>query len=145
MVRVARHTILTVPPAIAWTLVRDFGAMADWNDMVKSSRIENGPADQVGCRRVLAFVDDGVWIHELTGLSDPDMTLTYRIVGMPTPTPISIRNYSATLSVRSESAGKSCRVDWSAEFDTDDIEEMVKRAGQVFERGFEGLRRRLLA
>lgn len=145
MVTVTRTTVIDVPPAKAWALIRDFNAMPDWNDTVRASRIEDGPADRVGCRRVLTFEDGGVWTHELTGLSDADMSLAYSIVGTPMPMRIPVWDYRAELRVGPGPTAGSCRIDWRADFATDHAAEMTARAGQVFERGFEGLRRKLVA
>ena len=144
MITVARHTIIAVPPATAWALIRDFSAMPDWNDMVISSRIEDGPADRIGCRRILMFDDGVIWTHKLIALSDVTMTLSYSIVDTPLSMRMSIWDYGATIGVSPESANGACRIDWRADFATDHIVAMTERAGQVFERGFVGLRRRLL-
>jgi hypothetical protein len=145
MVTVTRSTLIDVAPAAAWTVIRDFNAMPDWNDTVVASRIENGPADRLGCRRVLTFEDGGVWTHELTALSDAEMRLAYAIVGTPMPMRIPVWDYRAELAVTAGPVANTCRIEWRAEFATDHVAEMMDRAGQVFERGFAGLRRRLLA
>ncbi len=149
MVNVTRTFTLKVPAERAWALIRDFNAMPQWNDTVRSSRIENGPADRVGCTRVLEFDDGGLWTHQLTGLSDEDRCLQYRITATPQPMPIPVWNYRARICVRSPLAGAekadaeeavTCQVSWSAEFETSREADMQERAGQVFERGFSGLR-----
>lgn len=149
MVNVTRTVTLRVPAERAWALIRDFNAMPQWNDTVRSSRIENGPADRVGCTRVLEFDDGGLWTHQLTGLSDEDRCLQYRITGTPQPMRVPVWNYRARICVQSLSARTensyayeacACAVSWSAEFETDREADMQERAGQVFERGFFGLR-----
>ncbi len=145
MVTVIRHALFDVPPAAAWAVIRDFNAMPDWNDTVVASRIENGPADRIGCRRILTFEDGGIWTHELTSLSDAEMRLAYSIVATPLPMRIPVWDYRAELSVTAGPVANACRIDWRADFATDHVAEMTARAGQVFERGFAGLRRRLLA
>ena len=50
-VSVTCSCVLAVVPARAWALIRDFDAMPAWNGSVRQSRIEDGPADRVGCRR----------------------------------------------------------------------------------------------
>ena len=144
MITVARHTIIAVPPATTWALVRDFNALPDWNDMVISSRIEDGPADRIGCRRILMFDDGVIWTHKLIALSDATITLSYSIVDTPPSMRMPIWDYGATIGVSHESANGACRIDWRADFATDHIVEMAERAGQVFESGFVGLRRKLL-
>lgn len=141
MVAVIRSTLIDVPPAAAWKVLRDFNSMPDWNDTVVASRIENGPADRVGCRRILTFADGGVWTHELTALSDAEMRLAYSIVGTPKPMRIPVWDYRAELVVAGGPVANTCRVEWRAEFATDHVAEMTERAGQVFESGFAGLRR----
>ncbi|MCF8159620.1 MAG: SRPBCC family protein [Polaromonas sp.] len=149
MVNVTRTVTLRVPAERAWALLRDFNAMPQWNDTVRSSRIENGPADRVGCTRVLEFDDGGLWTHQLTGLSDEDRCLQYRITGTPQPMRVPVWNYRARICVQSLSArtensyayeASACAVSWRAEFETDREADMQERAGQVFERGFFGLR-----
>lgn len=143
-------TLGTTLPASAvrvWALVRDFDAMPAWNASVQQSRIEAGPADRIGCRRVLVFDDGGTWEHQLTGLSDADMTLQYRIVATPQPMRIPVWNYRAEMRVvagkteAGDGAAEQCQVQWTAWFDTAHPDEMQIRARQVFQRGFDGLRR----
>ena len=143
MVTVFRSTRIAADPARAWALVRDFDAMPVWNTATRASHIENGPADRVGCLRVLAFDDGGTWTHQLTGLSDEDRRLQYRIVGTPQPMRIPVWNYRAEMrvAVPEDGAPGHCIVEWRAEFETADEAGMRERAGRVFEQGFEGLRR----
>jgi hypothetical protein len=99
-VEVTRPACIAAPPALAWTLIRDFDALPSWNASVRSSRIEQGPADCIGRRRVLAFDDGGVWTHQLSGLSDDDMRLQYCIVGTPQPTRVPAWDYRAEMQVQ---------------------------------------------
>jgi hypothetical protein len=146
-VAVSLATALPVNAAQAWALIRDFDAMPRWNASVQQSRIEDGPADRVGCRRVLVFDDGGVWTHQLTGLSDVDRKLQYSIVATPQPMRIPVWNYRAEMQVladpeqQRDGAGNNCRVVWSAVFETAQVDDMQGRARQVFEQGFAGLRR----
>ena len=146
-VAVTLDTTLPVSAARVWALLRDFDAMPAWNATVRQSRIEDGPADRVGCRRVLEFDDGGIWTHQLTGLSDADMKLQYRIVATPQPMRIPVWNYRAEIRVvagntpRRDGAAEVCKVQWDAWFDTAHASEMQVRARQVFQQGFDGLRR----
>ncbi len=151
MVSVTCACTLAVDAARAWALIRDFDAMPAWNDSVRQSRIEDGPADRVGCLRVLVFDDGGIWTHRLTGLSDVDMKLQFSIVGTPQPMRIPLWNYSAEIRVipgagaAASATNPDCSIEWRAQFETAHADEMRGRAGQVFEAGFAGLRRRLEA
>lgn len=146
-VAVSLDTDLPRDAACVWALIRDFDAMPRWNASVRQSRIKDGPADRVGCRRVLVFDDGGVWTHRLTGLSDEDRMLQYRIVGTPQPMRIPMWNYRAEIRVLagaqpSEGGGSAgCRVRWEAWFETAHADAMQERAQQVFAQGFAGLRR----
>ncbi|MCZ4313435.1 SRPBCC family protein [Comamonadaceae bacterium G21597-S1] len=144
-VAVSLGTDLSVPAERVWALIRDFDAMPAWNASVRQSRIEDGPADRPGCRRVLVFDDGGTWTHELTGLSDADMRLQYRIVATPQPMRIPVWNYRAAIQVLADPAGAGCRVQWDAWFETMHPDEMQSRARQVFALGFDGLRRYFVA
>jgi hypothetical protein len=141
MIEVYRSSIIPAPAKRVWTLLRDFNAMPEWNTTIKSSVIEDGPADRIGCRRVLTFDDGSVWIHELTGLSDAELILSYAIVGTPQPMRIPIRDYRATLSLTTITDGDLCLVEWRATFDTDNETAVRERAGAVFQAGFDGLKR----
>ncbi len=130
-----------------WALIRDFDAMPAWNVSVRQSRIEDGPADRIGCRRVLVFDDGGTWSHQLTGLSDVDMKLQYRIVATPQPMRIPVWNYRAEIRVAADNAqgqdgeAQRCKIQWDAWFDTAHPDDMRMRARQVFQQGFAGLQR----
>lgn len=146
-VAVTLGTTLPVGAARVWALIRDFDAMPTWNVSVRQSRIEDGPADRIGCRRVLVFDDGGTWSHQLTGLSDADMKLQYRIVATPQPMRIPVWNYRAEIRVAVDDAqgqdgvAQGCKIQWDAWFDTAHPDEMQKRARQVFQQGFAGLQR----
>lgn len=148
-VTVVKEARLATTATLAWALIRDFNAMPAWNEAVQRSHIEHGPADRIGCRRVLQFDGAGLWIHELTGLSDVDMKLQYRIVEAPQPMPIPMANYRAEMLVIADAGqdmtAPGCTIRWRAEFDTPEPESMKRRALEVFDKGFEGLRRRLSA
>ena len=141
---IVRSTIIATPAERAWALVRDFNAMPAWNGTVTASRIEDGPADRVGCRRILTFDDGGIWTHALTRLDDAAMTLGYSIVGPPQPMRIPVWNYCAVMRVRPVSPG-SCEIEWQGDFETEHPQEMAVRAAQVFDSGLAGLQRRLLS
>ncbi|MBL8380466.1 MAG: SRPBCC family protein [Burkholderiales bacterium] len=146
MITVQSEAEFEVAADALWRLVRAFDAMASWNPSVRKSRIEDGPPDRIGCLRVLEFDDGGTWTHRLTGLSDEDMRLQYRIVAGPPGAPVVLRDYRAEMLVEAltDRAQPACRLHWQAWFETDQPEVMQARARQVFAAGFEGLRRALV-
>jgi hypothetical protein len=141
MIEVHRYAVIAAPAKRVWALVREFDAMPEWNATILSSFIENGPADRIGCRRVLIFDDGSVWTHELTGLSDAEMTIAYAIVGTPPETKTPMRDYRATIRLQPVNGGGQCRIDWRATMETDQEAAVRERAGAVFEAGFDGLKR----
>ena len=140
------RAVLPAAPAVVWGLIRDFNSMPSWNPSVVGSHIEDGPADRVGCFRVLDFGAGGLWKHRLTGLSDNDMVLQYRIVDGPGMATGLIQHYSATMQVSpAEHAPlNSCELSWEAWFESNSPEVAEERAADVFEAGFIGIRRHLL-
>jgi len=142
MIEVTRSSVIPAPAERVWVLVRDFNAMPDWNAAIRSSVIENGPADRIGCRRLLTFDDGSVWTHELTELSDAEMTISYAIVGMPAATRIPMRDYRATIRLEPIIDGDLCFIAWRATLETDQEAAVRERAQAVFQAGFDGLKRR---
>ena len=142
MIEVYRSSIIPAPAKRVWALVRDFNAMPEWNATIRSSKIENGPADQIGCRRLLTFDDGSVWIHELTALSDAEMTIAYAIVGIPPATTIPMRDYRAVIRLEPVIDGDLCFIAWHARLETDQEAAVRERASAVFQSGFDGLKRR---
>ena len=142
MIEVYRSSVIPAPATRVWALVRDFNAMPDWNAAIKSSSIEDGPADRIGCRRVLTFDDGSIWTHELTDLSDAEMTISYAIVGMPAVTKIAMRDYRATIRLEPVTDGDQCFIAWRAWLETDAEAAVRVRAQAVFQAGFDGLKRR---
>jgi hypothetical protein len=143
VIEVCRSSVIAAAPERVWALVRDFNAMPEWNATIRGSVIENGPADRIGCRRVLTFDDGSVWTHELTALSDANMTIAYAIVGMPPVTKIPMQNYRAVIHVEPMRDDAGCSITWRATLETDHEDLVRERAAAVFQAGFEGLRRKL--
>lgn len=145
MIEVTRTSVIAAPAPRVWALVRDFNAMPEWNATIRSSVIENGPADRIGCRRVLTFDDGSVWVHELTQHSDTEMTIGYAIVGTPPGTKIPMRDYRALIHLETVIDGDQCFIAWKATLETDQEAAVRERAQAVFQAGFDGLKRRFSA
>jgi hypothetical protein len=138
-IEVSLSSLIPAPAKSVWALVRDFNAMPQWNATIQSSVIENGPADRIGCRRVLTFDDGSRWTHELTALSDAGMSIAYAIVGMPPVTKIPMRGYRAVIRLEPADGGQ-CRITWQATLETDQEAAVRARAEAVFQAGFDGLK-----
>jgi hypothetical protein len=141
MIEVYSSSVIPAPAKRVWALIRDFNALPEWNATILNSFIENGPADRIGCHRVLIFDDGSVWTHELTGLSDAEMTIAYAIVGTPPGTNTPMRDYRAIIRVEPADGGDHCVVTWRATMETDQEAAVRERAGTVFQAGFDGLKR----
>jgi len=142
MIEVYRTSVIPAPAKRVWALVRDFNAMPEWNTTIRTSTIEDGPADRIGCRRRLVFDDGSTWVHELTGLSDGEMTIVYAIVGVPEATRVPMRNYHATIRLEPVIDGDQCFIAWRATLETESEAAVRERAGAVFQAGFDGLKRK---
>jgi hypothetical protein len=142
MIEVYRSSVISAPASKVWALVRDFNAMPAWNATIRASRIEDGPAERIGCKRVLTFDDGSQWIHALTGLADAERTISYAIVGVPEGSKIPIRDYHATIRLIAVTDGDQCLIEWCARFETDNEAGVRDRAGAVFQAGFDGLKRK---
>lgn len=144
-VNVAQHTVLPAAAARVWGCIRDFNSMPEWHASVVGSHIVGGPADRIGCLRVLDFGAGGLWTHQLTGLSDEDMVLEYRIVDGPQILAGFIQHYRARMQVSpaEHASNSSSKLLWEAWFQSDNPDVAHARAAAVFEAGFHGIRQHL--
>lgn len=133
-----------IPASIerVWTTVRDFNALPTWHPLIVQSRIEGyKPADQVGCIRAFRLKDGGFIREQLLSLSDLEYSLTYAIL----ESPMSVKDYLATIQLMPVTDTNSTVVEWSAEFScsTDQamaLSELIERG--VFQRGLNALKQR---
>lgn len=136
-------SVIEAPAARVWERIRDFNALPDWHPAIAESRIEGGgPSDRVGCVRAFRLADGGFLRERLLALSDYDFSVTYSIL----ESPMEVESYVATLKLTPVTDGDRTFAEWSAEFDCppEREEELVARiAGDVFQGGFDALRRAL--
>ena len=139
MARVYVSTVLPHTIDQVWHRIRDFNAMPDWHPNILESRIEGDePADRVGCVRNFVLSPDVRIRERLLALSDRDFSFSYAIIESPVP----VKNYVATLALRSVTMGKQTFAEWAAEFECDPNEQehltnLVREF--VFEAGLGGL------
>lgn len=119
-----------------WAIVRDFNALPRWHPLVATSRIEGDrSADSLGCIRNFQLAETGETVREqLLALSDVEHFSTYSILESPLP----VRNYVATLTLRRITTTGQTFGEWQSRFDTPPGEEesacdLVKG---VYEDGF---------
>jgi NADPH2:quinone reductase len=141
--KVVRSTVIEAPIERVWAVLRDFNSHERWHDVVASSRIENGEASsQVGCVRSFSLKDGNRIREQLLALSDTEYRSTYCILDATVP----LRRYVATVTLKPVTDGNRTFWHWESSFDAPagrerELREMV--AEQVYEAGFENLRRYL--
>src|SRR5438874_9815604 len=118
-------TVLDAPPETVWPLLRDFAAIGDWHPFLPSVRIDDGPADRVGCVRV--FPEAGGHRERLVALDDRARRIEYTFedtAGLP------VRDYVSAMRVEPVDGGTRTFVEWSATFDCDaaDADKVIGQA-----------------
>ena len=140
---VVRSTVIDVPIARVWAVLRDFNSHEQWHDVVVESRIEGDErGDQVGCVRSFTLKDGNRIREQLLTLSDTEYKSTYCIVEATVP----LQRYVATLTLKPVTDGDRTFWHWESTFATPpgqerELREMVAR--DVYEAGFANLRRYL--
>jgi len=116
MPSITESVVLPVPPQRAWTLLRDFSAIGDWQPSLPPVRIENGPADRVGASRVFP-TPAGEHRGTVVALDDAARSTSFRFdsAGLP------VRGYVSRISVAPAGAGTV--VTWSSRHDCDAADE----------------------
>src|SRR4051812_41750871 len=142
--KVVRSTVIDAPIERVWQVLRDFNSHDRWHDVVETSRIEGGErSDQVGCVRSFTLRDGNRIREQLLALSDDEHRSTYCIVESTVP----LLRYVSTLTLKPVTDGERTFWHWESTFATPpgrerELCEMVAR--DVYEAGFENLRRHLL-
>lgn len=141
--RVVRSTVIDLPVARLWPVLRDFNSHADWHPAVAESHIEGGlSSDQVGCVRNFHLADGAHLREQLLALSDRDYISSYCILDSTIP----LYRYVATLRLKAVTDGDRTFWQWQSTFATPAgrEHELTEQVGRnVYEAGFEALRRYL--
>ena len=143
--KVVRSTVIDAPIERVWALLRDFNSHDQWHDAVESSRIEGADrSDQVGCVRSFTLTDGNRIREQLLTLSDTEHRSTYCIVEATVP----LQRYVASVTLKPVTDGNRTFWHWESTFATPPGRERElhdKVAQEVYEAGFENLRRHLRA
>lgn len=142
MIRIYKSSVIDAPVDTVWNKVRDFNGLPSWHPAVADSQIEDGePSDKIGCIRNFNLAGDGGNIREqLLAHSDVDRYTTYSILESPMP----VTGYSATLRLTEITDENRTFIQWTAEFETDAIDEMRELIGNgIFQGGFDVLKESL--
>ena len=109
-IRIKETVEINVPAEKVWATIGNFGDMS-WHPAIEKTEIKTGTAAEVGATRVLSLKGGGFVNETLTSIDATGMTFKYEITDSVLP----VRDYGATLKVKSAGGGKSTVV-WSANF-----------------------------
>ncbi len=145
MVKILRSTIVDAPSDQVWAVLRDFNGHDRWHPIVATSAIERGqPSDKIGCVRRFRLRDGSELREQLLALSDLEQAFSYCLLDTPVP----LLNYVAHVRLLPVTDGDRTFWAWESRFDAppgedEALERMVRE--DVYEAGFEAVRRHLLA
>lgn len=98
----------------AWSVLRQFGGLADWHPAIKESGILDGRPDGTpGIVRKLTLQDGAVMTERLLSIDDRHRALSYRFEDVALP----LDNYVLTVSVTPLTGQSKSFIDWQASFD----------------------------
>jgi hypothetical protein len=141
MPQVHTSTVVGAPVGEVWALLRDFGAISDWHPALPPCRIEDGPADRVGCTRVFPMA--GNHREYLVSLDDYGRTIAFSFADGAGG--LAVRNYLSTMTVRPVTTGNQAYVEWCSRFDCDapDEDQVISQiSGGVLVPGLKALEQR---
>lgn len=130
MAQVQISAVVDAPIDRVWSVARDFNGHAAWHPFIAASHIEDGLAsDTVGCIRNFTLANGAHLRERLLALSDLDHSFTYSILESPMP----IRDYQASFSLRPVTEGQRTFVEWTARFDVapEDEARIVEQVGRA--------------
>ena len=135
MLEVRREETLGTDAQTVWSLVSDFGNIADWHPACSASS-----QDTVGgeVRRTIVVGDGARLIEKLDSIDHNAKSFSYSIIEGPLP----VENYSSTVTVADADGGS--RITWSGSFDAKDApDERAKHVvAGIYEAGIGALKKR---
>jgi hypothetical protein len=106
--------VIDAPVEIVWSVLRDFNAIPNWFEPIVKSEIENGKAgDQTGVIRRMTLADGMVAHEQLTGMSEPDYSVTY---GVLSKSPVA-SNVTGRFRLRPITETGQTFIEWGHEFE----------------------------
>ena len=131
--RVSMTSELDAPAAEVWEVVGNFGAIADYVEVVSTIEMHG---EGVGARRVLHLEDGNSVVETLQALDAEAMTLSYTIDESPLP----VEAYTGTMKVTALDDGRA-QLEWSSTFmakgaSDDDAKAAISG---IYQMGFDGL------
>jgi hypothetical protein len=134
MASVEEHVRISAPADDVWSIVRDFGSIADWTPPITDATVDGAG---VGAERTLTLADGGQVVERLEALDDEARTLRYSIVDGPLP----VQDYEGTFSV-TDVDDSTCEVTWASTFTVDGPpeDEITGTFSELYAAGLSGLR-----
>ncbi len=123
MLEVEETIQLGAPAHDVWSVIGNFGGLADWHPTAVACVLSEQGADTI---RTISIPGGGTLVERLQAHDDDTMSQTYSIVDGPLP----VANYVSTIRVLPET-DTSCRVHWSGRFEAsgapDEVAQKVVR------------------
>jgi len=135
---VYRSMIIPAPLDAAWSAVRNFDAVSDWNPGVTAAKMESGSPTATGHVRHLDIAEDSVFRETLLAHSDREHFYTYDIIESPLP----VEHYVSTHRFLPITHSNETLSIWEGWFDCapGDQDEMAKIVGDdIYIGGMAGL------
>lgn len=132
MPRPYASAVINADASTVWSVVRDFGGLANWYPTIGTCEIEPGPASPLpgAVRRLNGSA--GEIRERLLALDDVAHSCTYEFVSSPFP----VRRYVSTIQVHPITSSGGSFVAWWAEYDADAADEPAMT--DTFARGVFG-------
>lgn len=123
MLEVEETIQLRAPAQDVWSVIGNFGGLADWHPAAVACVLSERGADTI---RTISIPGGGTLVERLQAHDDDAMSQTYSIVDGPLP----VGNYVSTIRVLPET-DTSCRVHWAGRFEAsgapDEVAQKVVR------------------
>ncbi len=136
MPNVTLSTPLPVSAKQVWDLIGGFNALPNWLPIVERSEVEEDKPNRTTIRK-LHLVGGGTVVERLTEQDDDEKVYSYEILESPLP----VKGYKATIRVRED--GNGSEVEWTSDFEAEGAsnEDATKAVQDIFDTGFQNLRK----
>ncbi len=136
MPNVTLSTPLPVSAKQVWDLIGGFNALPNWLPIVERSEVEEDKPNRTTIRK-LHLVRGGTVVERLTEQDDDEKVYSYEILESPLP----VKGYKATIRVRED--GNGSEVEWTSDFEAEGAsnEDATKAVQDIFDTGFQNLRK----
>jgi len=116
-----------------WNVIGSFSALPDWHPGIARSDLSGG-----GSKCTLDLAGGGSIVERLENNGDGHIC-SYAILESPLP----VRSYEAAIAVTPNGDGKSCRVEWSGDFQAAEVpdNEAVRVIQGIYQLGLDNLKK----